>query len=283
MYVPELVRKEGLRRGLRNETIRTYTVCLAKFFRVCRKDPRCITQRDILAYIDWLGEWGKSGSTLNVHFNALRFFYEQVLRKSLTVHLQPPRVRKRLPEFLTQEEVVRLFAAIENEKHKLIIKLLYATGMRVSELVKLKVHDFQFDHNYGWIRDGKGGKDRLFVVAQKLKSELQEWIHLHHLDYESWLFSGLGKHHISSHTIRLIVKRATQKAKILKNVHPHTLRHSFATHLLENGYALTDVQPLLGHSKMETTMIYAPLARPKLLNVKSPLDGLQETLKWKKD
>ncbi len=274
MDVEELVKKEATRRGLRKQTIKTYNYCLKKFFRTYRKDPKSITKKDVQAYLDQLIEWNKSRSTINTNLNAIKFFYEQILNKKLTVNVRHSKVTKRLPTFLTQGEIKNLFINIENSKHLLMIKLLYSTGMRVSELVSLKVKDFQFNNNYGWVREGKGGKDRLFVIAEKLKLELQRWISNKDLEMDDWVFHGQGGCHISTSTIRTIIKKAAKSAKISKNVHPHTLRHSFATHLIENGYAVTEVQPLLGHTNISTTMTYLHMASPTLLNVKSPYDAL---------
>lgn len=273
----EGIRKEGMRRGLSPRTIKTYFHCVQKFLRINKKELKFITKKDVENYLFGLMEKGRPGNTVNVYLNAIKFFFDKVLKRQLTVNITYSKTPKHLPEFLTKEEVVRLFEVIKNQKHLLMIKLMYATGMRVSELASLKVKDFEFDQNYGWVRKGKGNKDRLFVIAAKLKEELLMWIKEGKLDFEDWLFSGQGRGHISAQTIYVIVKRATKDAGIKKKVHPHTLRHSFATHLIQNGYAVTEVQPLLGHSKMETTMIYLHMASPNLLNVKSPLDSLKET------
>ena len=155
-----------------------------------------------------------------------------------------------------------------------MITLLYASGFRVSELVKLKLKDIDFDNNYGWVRDGKGGKDRIFIVSEKLNNELKEWVVNNKLNIEDYFFKGNFNSAYSTQSIRAIVKKAVKKAKIIKHIHPHSLRHSFATHLLENGYSVMEVQPLLGHSRLETTMIYTHLAAPQLTRVKSPFDSL---------
>lgn len=274
MNTSELIRKEGFRRSLRHETIKTYITSVNKFLKLYQLDPREVTRHDIKKHLDNLKKWNRAPSTINVHLNALKFFYEQVLKKKLTINIQFDKVRKRLPEFLTKQETKKLFENITNHKHKLMIRLLYATGMRVNELVSLNVKDFEFNSNYGWIRDGKGGKDRLFVISRKLKSELINRIAALKLSNDDWLFAGQGNSHYSSESIRMIIKNASRKAKIKKNVHPHTLRHSFATHLIENGYAVTEVQPLLGHNSLNTTMIYLHMASPQLLKIESPYDSL---------
>ena len=128
--------------------------------------------------------------------------------------------------------------------------------------------------NYGWVRKGKCKKDRLFIIAEKLKKELIGYISKENISKNSWLFQGQKQHHISVMTVQKIIKKASKKAAINKNVHPHTLRHSFATHLIENGYDVASVQSLLGHNSSETTMVYLHMASPNMINVKSPFDSL---------
>jgi len=276
MDLSELIRKEGYKRGLREKTIKTYVCCVNYFFRICKIDPKSVKKSDIENFIGILRKWNKSDNTVNVYVNSLKFFYEKILHKRLTVNIAHTRVRKKLPDFLTRDEIKRLFRFINNASHRLMISFLYATGMRVNELVSLKVKDFEFDNNYGWVRDGKGGKDRLFIVSLKLKDELNLHIMNNGLKHNDWLFLGNNASHYSVSSIQSIIKKAAKNAGIKKNVHPHTLRHSFATHLIENGYAVTDVQPLLGHSSITTTMIYLHMASPQLLKVKSPFDTLDE-------
>ncbi len=272
MNLPELIRKEGLRRGLSPRTIRTYQISVELFFRQCRKEPHHIRKPDIQKYLDRLLEKGTSGNTINVHLNGLKFFYQQILRRKLMIDIRFHKVRKRLPEFLSAEEVQRLLSCITNPKHHLVIALLYSAGLRVSEVLHLHVRDLEMLGNYGWVRQGKGNKDRPFIIAQKVKEELRYWIQEQQLQYDDLLFSG-RRGHYSAASIREILKNAASKAGIRKHVHPHMLRHSFATHLLENGYAVTDVQPLLGHARLETTLVYTHLAMPKMIAVQSPYDA----------
>ena len=160
MYPPELIRKEALRQDLSPRTIRTYLVCVEQFFRKYQKNPFFINKKDIQEYLDHLLERGAPGNTINVHLNTLKFFYEQVLHKKLTVNIKYSKTAKRLPEFLTKEELISLISGITNQKHRFMIELMYGTGMRVSELLNLKIKDFSFEQNYGWVRQGKGNKDR---------------------------------------------------------------------------------------------------------------------------
>ena len=175
---------------------------------------------------------------------------------------------------MTQEEVKSLFEAVKNKKHRLMVKLMYSAGLRVNELTHLKVRDLELEKRFGWVKSGKGRKDRLFIVAESLKSELEGFIKDNNLNYDSCLFRGVKQRNISSETINQSIKKAAKTAGIKKRVHCHTLRHSFATHLIENGYSVQDVQELLGHNSPQTTMMYIHMASPKLFSIKSPLDEL---------
>ena len=182
MLAVEALRKEGLRRGLSPRTIKTYSYCLQIFLKINKKELKLIKRQDVEDYLLKLVEKGKPGNTINVHLNAIKFYFDQILKRKLTVNIAYSKTPKNLPVFLTKVEVARLFEAIENKKHQLMIKLMYATGMRVSELVSLKIKDFEFDQNYGWVRQGKGRKDRLFVIAFKLKAELLGWVKHNYLN-----------------------------------------------------------------------------------------------------
>ena len=146
----ELVKKEALRRRYSYKTISVYCYCLQKFLRMYRDiDPRAIKKQDIQEYLDTFVERDAPGNTINVHLNAIKFLYEEVLRKRLTVNIRYAKTPRTLPEVLTKEEVQQLFSVISNEKHLLMITLLYSAGLRVSELVHLKVRDLQIDKSYG--------------------------------------------------------------------------------------------------------------------------------------
>ena len=274
MHIPELIKKEGLRRGLSPRTIKTYNHCVERFFRKCRKKVNEITKQDVKDFLDKLIEKGAAGNTINVYLNALKFLYREVLNRKLLVNIRYSKVPKALPTVLTKEETRALIGTIENPKHSLMVKLIYSAGLRVSELVHLKAKDLELDKNYGWVRRGKGNKDRLFIIAKNLKNELIGYIYDNNLGQESWLFSGQKQGCISAMTVQKIIKKAVKKAAIKKNVHPHTLRHSFATHLIENNYDVSSVQSLLGHNSPETTMVYIHTASSKMIAVQSPLDSL---------
>lgn len=272
----ELTTKEALRRGYSLKTIKTYTSVIKQFFKKFPTDPKKVTKKGIQVYIDCLLEKKVSGNTINIHLNALKFFLQEVLGKRVMIRIKHSKTPKYLPVVLTKQEVFSLISVIENQKHRLAIKLLYSAGLRVSELVHLKVKDLELENKFGWVRKGKGNKDRMFVIAELIKEELKDHITRDSLESDSWLFKGIKQRHLSQKTIHEIIKKAAEKAKIKKNVHAHTLRHSFATHLIENGYDIPSVQFLLGHSSPETTMKYVHMSSSKMISVRSPYDSLKE-------
>ena len=269
----EKMKTEMLRRKYSLRTIGSYCDAVKAFLkRSTIEDARRIKKSDIKEYLNTLHE--KSGNTINVHLNALKFMMEEILHKNCYVHIRYSKAPQRVPDYLTKEEVIKLLDAIENPKHKLMIKLMYSAGFRLSELVNLKVQNLNFEENTGWIRGGKGNKDRAFIIAQSLKSELQDYISDNKLNPENFVFEGRDGR-VSHRTIQEILKSAGKRANITKHIHPHMLRHSFATHLVKDGTDLFTVQSLLGHSDVRTTQIYAHVANPKLISVKSPLDSLK--------
>jgi site-specific recombinase XerD len=167
--------------------------------------------------------------------------------------------------------VVRLFDAIDNPTHRLVLELMYSAGLRVGELVELRRRDIDFENSIGWVRRGKGGKDRPFIIAKCISGRLR--VHISAISPDSYVFAGRNGH-LTIRSVQEIVRHATKKAGIMKKVHPHSLRHSFATHLIENGYDVVAVQPLLGHSSAETTQVYVHMATPVKIGVRSPYDEL---------
>ena len=180
MDVLELVRKELLRRQYSKKTIKTYLFCLHTFFKHYSGEPRKVSKKDLNVYLDKLMDKNVAGSTINVHFNALKFFIEEILnKKRFFYNLKYSKTPKKLPTVLTKEEINRLVNVVDNKKHKLLIKLMYSAGLRVSELVNLRVNDLELEKGYGWVRGGKGNKDRMwreraaFILGVPLGSHIK--------------------------------------------------------------------------------------------------------------
>jgi len=274
--INKAVQREGQRRRLSQKTIQTYQKCIERFLNHIKKPLNKISKKDIRLFLEELSEKGKSGSTLNVYHMAIKFLFEDVMDKKMWINIKYSKNPKKLPEVLSKDEIKKIIESIKNPKHSFMIMLMYSAGLRVSELLNLKVKDLELDKGYGYIRNGKGRKDRLIILSKKLIPGLKRIIELQGLNENDLIFKSNRNKKYSQRTIQQIIKKAAIKAEInrWKGVHPHTLRHSFATHLIENGYDVTNVQTLLGHKSPETTLIYTHIASPNLINAKSPLDEL---------
>jgi site-specific recombinase XerD len=262
------MKREMLRRKMSPKTVKTYLQYVKQFLLENNdKEPKQFSKKDVREFLYHLEQKEVSGSTLNVAHNALRFMMIDVLHKACYLKIRYAKTPVRKPEYLTNEEVRRILSVIVNPKHKILVSLMYGAGLRVSEVTKLKVSDFSFEENIGWVRGGKGNKDRPFIIPQKLKEELKEICEKE----RTWLFPGRNTH-LSIKSVQNIVEKAGIKASIKKRVHPHVFRHSFTTHLLEAGVDVSSVQSLLGHSRPETTLGYSHSLKPAFYKVKSPLD-----------
>ncbi|PIO07194.1 hypothetical protein COU59_03570 [Candidatus Pacearchaeota archaeon CG10_big_fil_rev_8_21_14_0_10_34_12] len=270
------VRKECRRRRLSPRTTKTYLYCIHRFLNWTKKDLGKISKKEVREFLNYLSDKKLSGNSLNTYHMALRFLFTQVLEKRMWIDIKYSKVPEKLPSVLTKEEVRKLLNAIQNWKHRLMIEFLYGSGLRVSELLNIKAKDLELGKGYGFVRNGKGGKDRLIVIPKVVQEKIKNLIEIENIIVENFLFKSNRNKKYHMRSIQKIIKDSARKAK-LKNweeVHPHTLRHSFATHLIENGYDITNVQAMLGHKSPETTLIYTHIASPKLINTKSPLDNI---------
>lgn len=258
--------------GFSEKTVKMYYFYNKKFLEFIKKNPLEVSEDDIKNYIvKKMNEEQMKAKSIVLIKAALKFFYDGVLKKNI-VNFKTPKVAKKLPKVLTKEEVKKIFESAENKKHLLILEFLYSTGLRVSELTNLKVKDLDLNENIGWVRSGKGAKDRLFILSSKLADKLKEYIREENKGFEDYLFKG-RQNKMSVRAIQKLVSKCAEKAQ-LNDISPHTLRHSFATHLLEAGEDIRKIQELLGHSNLSTTQIYTHISREELKKVKNPLDSL---------
>jgi len=253
-------------RNFSNKTVKSYSFSVKKFLKYSG-NKELNTELVKKYIIEHLKKENPSSVAKDVY--AVKFFYEKVLRKKLVI--QTIKRNKTLPEILTIEEIRGLINNTENIKHKLIIKLLYGTGLRVNEIVNLKKEDINFEEELIKINLAKGKKDRFVKIPESLKEELKSYYKISNSRY---LFPSNRGGKLTTATIQAIIKNASKKAKIKKRVYPHLLRHSFATHLLENGTDLRIIQKLLGHSDIKTTQIYTQISQASIKKIKSPLDNL---------
>jgi integrase/recombinase XerD len=259
-------------------TARSYIYMFEEFIRFYRgKTLIEINEQDIKNYLQHIVRQGKSPSFQNQVINAIKFYYEQVLDMPQRFYdVDRPRPEKKLPAVLSEEEIARVIDGTENLKHKAIMVTIYSCGLRLSELLNLKISDIQSDRNIVLVRQGKGKKDRTTVLSAKTLELLRKYYRENRP--REYLFEGLGGGKYSARSVQAIIKRAVRVAGIRKQVSAHTLRHSFATHLLENGTDLRHIQVLLGHSSSRTTEIYAHISTKFMRTIKSPLDNLNVDL-----
>lgn len=249
-------------------TIRNYSYFNSKMIDFCKKDPDQLAEDDIKRFMATMTD--KASISMILALSAIRFASTKILKQDLTLNIERPKKEKTLPSVLSKDEVKKLIEAAETRKSKLIMQILYSTGLRVSELVNLKVNDLNLDEKTGMVKQGKGKKDRLLILPEKLIAELQEYVKNH----PNNVYILSEKEPLTTRNIQKIIKKASQKAQIQKKVTPHTLRHSFATHLLESGTDIRLIQQLLGHENLNTTQIYAHVSTEQLKKIRNPLDEL---------
>jgi site-specific recombinase XerD len=215
-----------------------------------------------------------SWSTINSYYSAMKILCEKVLRIDWKVSYIPrPKTSKMLPRILSQEEVIRLIESPRSLKHRIIIALLYATGLRISEVIHLKLGDIDSDRMEIYVRQGKGKKDRMVVIPAKLLYLLRMYYKRYRP--KEYLFEGQGENRIYSQTsVRKILRSAQIKAKIAKTVSPHMMRHCYATHHLECGTDLVFLKEQLGHTNLKSTSRYIHLCQTRQRNINHPIDQI---------
>ena len=275
---PEAYKNLLIRKRYSPNTIRTYTIMFEGFMAYFSdKKVDELTSEDIMKYQNYLVKEKKvSISTQNQAINAIKLYYEKILGiAKMDLKIERPFKEKKLPDIISEMEVLKLLKATNNIKHKAIIAVLYSSGLRRGELINLRKRDIVYDKRIIFVRGGKGRKDRTTILAENTVLILQQYMNLYKPDY--WLFEGMHKKHYSPTSVLAILRKASKRAGLNKNVRPHMLRHSFATHLLEQGVDLRYIQSLLGHSSPKTTEIYTQVRSHSLAKIKSPFDVIIES------
>ena len=254
-------------RGYSKSTIHAYLKFNIDFLKHQNLQKDEVTLQNLKNYLAYLvSEKELAPRSVNLAKSALLFYYNDVLAKGFG-NIKTPKISSYLPTVLTKEEVKLLIEHAKTLKTELIIKMLYSSGIRVSELVNLKWTNINSD-NTGWVRGGKGQKDRMIIISNSLVEELKS------LKQDSeYVFRGRNGA-LSTKNIQKLIRTTAKTAGIQKRVTPHTLRHSFATHLLDSGQDIRMIQELLGHSNLQTTQIYTHVSSESKKRVKSPLDNL---------
>lgn len=262
-------------RGFSYQTFCNYKQSLDLFLKRHPYHPKIVDAKAFPKHFAYLIEVRKMAeSTVNLHREGLRFFYRDVLRIDDPIQ-SVPRLKEpqKLPKVLSLEEVAKLIRLTRNPKHRLLLSVAYSGGLRLAEIVNLKPQDIDFERDVIWIREGKGRKDRVIMLSESLKSDLKYYIC--HVRPESFLFeSDRRGGSLCRRSVQAIFENACARAGIEGRVGIHSLRHSFATHLLETGTDLRYIQALLGHQSSKTTEIYTHVATHKVAKIVSPFDRL---------
>ncbi len=279
----EVLRQELKLRNYSYKTLKAYRSCLRSFIRYFSpRHPRELTGEDVRKYLLYLiEEEGLTVGSINQVFNAIRFLYVELYKMPLLLYGIPrPLKEEKLPTILSEEEVMRILNVVHNLKHKTILMLIYSAGLRVGESVRLKISDIDSQRMLIHLRGAKERKDRYTLLSEAALEQLRAYYKVY--KPKEYLFEGVsGRIHISERSVQHVFKRAAAAARIRKPVSVHSLRHSFATHLLESGVDLRYIQELLGHSRSETTEIYTHVSKRSLGKIVNPLDRAMKQIKKK--
>lgn len=262
-------------KGYSPNTMRTYSTEFAQLLYVLKGNPvQDLTPERLRSYFLYCHEKLKhSESEIHSRMNAVKFYFEQVLhRQKMFIDIPRPKKKLQLPKMLNKAEIKKIIAATENPKHSLILKMCYGMGLRVSEVVALKLTDIDNADKLVRIEQGKGKKDRIAILPESLLPELRAY----YLTYRPkvYLFEGQDGGRYSVRSAQAVFKNALERAGIKKKIGIHGLRHSYATHLLEAGTDIRFIQELLGHNSIKTTEIYTHISNAAKAGIRSPLDSL---------
>ena len=262
-------------RGYSSRTIKNYTLHVANFAKFYNKSPEFLGENELREYLHYCITKKKlNGGTVNYIHSSLKFFYTKILSLQWNIDkLSRVKERKKLPVVLSPEEIKSIFDATHNLKHKAILMTIYSAGLRISEVCNLKITDIDSKNMQIIIRQGKGNKDRYSILSRENLKILREYWKT----YQPKEYLFLGRYRtdaISPRSVQKALGESINKTGITKHATVHSLRHSFATHLLDAGTDICYIQRLLGHTRITTTTIYLHLRRLDLLNIKSPLDTL---------
>jgi len=254
------------------KTVKGYLRCLKEYFAFRKKNLWQLDVANIKSFLLKKQEKGYSPQTINLYLNAIKFFYKKIIKTPKKINLQFSKRSKKLPVVLSRKEILEIISTIKNSKHKLLISIAYGAGLRVSETISLKVKDVQLEGLTLHIKEAKGQKDRITIFPEKLKISLKNLIA--GKSKNDYVFQSERGGRLGARTAQNIFQKALKNANIKKEATFHSLRHSFATHLLEDGVDVRFVQELLGHQNIRTTQMYTKVTNPSIRKIKSPLDNL---------
>lgn len=267
-YVNQLSR-ELQQRNYSPRTVEIYSNCLRSFLKRLEYDVSKISREKVVDFILYLESQNRAPKTINLYKEVIKFFCSQILKLSVYFDIKLSKQPRKLPVILSRQEIQKILDSVVNIKHKTILALAYGAGLRVSEVVRLAVGDVNFDKKTLHIKSAKGQKDRITILPEKLLGEIK--MLMEDKKYEDPLFHSEQGGGLHSRTAQHIFQDALLRSGVQKKATFHSLRHSFATHLLEHGTDIRYIQKLLGHSSIKTTQIYTQVSTHNLQSIQSPL------------
>lgn len=260
--------------GYSEKTIKLYVSCVGSVSRYFGRSPLGLSSDDLSDFFLHLRESRKSESTIHIYYEAVKRFYSFHNLSCVVPHIAIRRIRSRMPVVLSQEEIARLFERCESLRFKTIFMLIYSSGLRVSEAANLQVSDIDLERRQILVRNGKNRKDRYTIIGARTCDMLKTYFDI----YRPISFVFFNRRDITSKISVSVIQKHFKKllrlSNVTKDAHIHTLRHSFATHLLENGTSIFHIMHLLGHSNITTTLVYFHMQNLDKLQIKSPIDIL---------
>ncbi len=260
-------------KGYSIKTIKNYTYCVHSFSKYFMKNPLYISKDQIINFFSYLRSNNKSESTIHIYYESLKYFYKMHNRLSNLPKLKFPRINNKIPVVLSKSDIQIFLQKCNSLKYKTIFSVIYSAGLRISEATNLKLSDLDFSRKTIYIRNSKNKKDRYTILADETIKLLKDYINIYRpIDFV--FYSNDISKKISTDCIHKHFKAHIRYCEFDSTIHVHTLRHCFATHLLEEGTSIFYIMNLLGHSNIQTTMVYLHMQSLSSLNIKSPIDNM---------
>ena len=267
-YLREMER-ELKQRNYSPRTIQIYSRCVEYFLKYIKWDVSIVSREKLIDFVLFLQSKDRAPKTINLYKESIKFFVYNVLKKNIDLNIKLSKEPRKLPIVLSHDEIISIIDNVSNRKHKLMLSLAYSAWLRVSELINLKVKDIDLKWLSIHIKWSKWQKDRITIFSSKLINDLEYFVS--GKDWNDYLFESERWWKLTTRIAQVIFLKWLRKAWIKKEATFHSLRHSFATHLLENGIDIRYVQALLGHANIRTTQIYTQVTNPAIKNIQSPL------------
>lgn len=255
--------------GYSKKTLQSYCACVRRYLEFLSNEVNVFDEDRVKAFLLQVESSGSASQTVNLYLNAIKFFYRYVMKINVRIDIKMMKRCKHLPVVLSRAEIMRIVAATKNKKHQAMIALAYGSGLRVSEVVNLRVKDIDIDNRLIVVRGGKGNKDRVTLLPEKLEKLLKSAVVFKNKD--DLLFESERGGKLTSRTLQKVFGNGLSAAVVNKDATFHSLRHSFATHLIENGIDIRYIQHLLGHQNIRTTQLYTKVTSVGLGKIDSPL------------